>query len=32
MLSKDHEQQEDMKISKKEDDLACKIYLTLWRT
>ena len=29
MNVKDHEEQEDMQISEKEDDTACNIYLTL---
>ena len=32
MNSKDHEEQEDMEISEKEDDTACNIYCTLWKT
>ena len=29
---KNHEKQEDMKISKKENEIACNIYHTLWKT
>ena len=29
---KDHEQQEDMEISEKQDDTGCNIYRTLWKT
>ena len=32
MNSKDHEEQEDMEISEKEDDTACNICCTLWKT
>ena len=32
MNVKDHEEQEDMQISEKEDDTACNIYLTLQKT
>ena len=32
MNSKDHEEQEDMEISEKEDGTACNIYCTLWKT
>ena len=28
---KDHENQEDMKMSKKENYIACNIYHTLWK-
>ena len=27
-----HEKQEDMKISKKENEIACNIYHALWKT
>ena len=32
MNIKDHEQQEDMEISEKQDDTGCNIYRTLWKT
>ena len=32
MNTLDHEEQEEMEISKKEDDTACNIYHTLWKT
>ena len=32
MNFKDHEEQEDMEISEKEDGTACSIYRTLWKT
>ena len=34
MNTKDHEEQEDMEISEKEDDTddTCNIYRTLWKT
>ena len=32
MNIKDDEEQEDMEISEKEDDTACNIYHTLWKT
>ena len=32
MNAKDHEEQEDMEISEKEDDTAYNIYRTLWKT
>ena len=32
MNTMDHEEQEEMEISKKEDDTACNIYHTLWKT
>ena len=32
MNIKDHEQQEDMEISEKQDDAGCNIYRTLWKT